>query len=205
MLLLIAVAVVLLVVFRLRVQDRAQPASATTLVTTNIEPGAPRPAARTAATTNPVPTGQVTNAAALDAPIPLDWTERVEAVRAIEESDAEKSVRLLALFPTLPPDGQDEIAPELAALTPDSNYSALTGILTDIHTPEPVLDVLLTELLDRPERVQLPLLLDVAKTPDHPRANDAIEMLASALGENLGTDWAAWTKKISERLAGRPE
>jgi len=166
-----------------------------------------RPPAKAVVDDKPGPvTGKVaaaessTNANASD-----DWMERIEGARAVEESDADKSVRLLALFPTLPPEGQDEIAAELAALTPDANFSALTGILTDIRTPESVLDVLLTDLLDRPESVQLPLLLDVAKTPDHPRSAEAIDMLASALGENLGTDWAAWSKKISEQLASRPE
>jgi hypothetical protein len=186
-------------------QSTAEPATASANAEpvtrkTNSRPGAVLASASTRQATEPVTNNTITERSESS-----DWAGRVEAARALEESDAEKSVRLLALFHTLPPEGQDEIAPELAALTPDSNYNALAGILTNPRTPEPVLDVLFTDLLDRPDEIQLRTLLELAKAPQHPKATDALDILGIELGEDFGTDWDAWAKKISEQLASRPE
>jgi hypothetical protein len=201
MLILVCVLVLLGITLRQILQHRAPQSGELPQFATN---AAPVTVTRIEANAAVVPAGQTTSTA-LEAEATLDWADRVEAARAIEEGDAEKSARLLAMYPTLPPEGQDEIAPELAMLTPDSSYHALAGILTDLRTPEPVLDVLFTDLLDRPQEIQLPTLLDLAKSPQHPKVADALDILGLQLGEDLGTDWDAWAKKISERLASRPE
>lgn len=135
----------------------------------------------------------------------IDWMTQIETVRDAEESDREKAAHLLALFPSLPAEGRSEIIPELAALTRDAAYANLGNVLTNALAEEDVLAVLFTDLLDRPESIQLPLLLQLAKNPNHPKAEDAREMLAVLLGEDAGADWNAWAKKISERLVNPSE
>jgi hypothetical protein len=198
---LVCVLVLLVIAFRQILQHRVQPTGELPLVAANAESVT---VTRVVVKAAVIPAGHASNTA-LAADATLDWANRVDAARAIEEGDAEKSVRLLAMYPTLPPEGQDEIAPELAVLTPDSSYHALAGMLTDFRTPEPVLDVLFTDLLNRPPEIQLPTLLDLARSPQHPKATDALDILGLQLGEDLGSDWDAWAKKISERLTSRPE
>jgi hypothetical protein len=206
----IAASALLVITLALTLQHRsrqttAEPATASANTESVAQNTNARPGAMSASAPPKQATEQPTNNTIAERQESSDWADRVEAARAIEESDAEKSVRLLALFHTLPPEGQDEIAPELAALTPDSNYNALAGILTNPRTPEPVLDVLFTDILDRPDEIQLRTLLELAKAPQHPKATDALDILGIELGEDFGTDWDAWAKKISEQLASRPE
>jgi hypothetical protein len=145
------------------------------------------------------------NQPVVSAPPTDDWAELVEAARSVEESDAAKSSRLLTLFPALPVEGKNEIAPDLAALTPNEAYASLSKLLTDPQASDEVLMVLFTDLLDRPDSIRLPLLLELARNAEHPKAEDARDMLTVELGEDVGTDWDAWAKKISEWLAGHPE
>ena len=74
-----------------------------------------------------------------------------------------------------------------------------------VPRPEAVLDVLLTDLLDRPAATQLNTLLAVAQNAGHPKAEDARDMLVALMEQDHGKDWATWAKKISEWLASHPE
>jgi hypothetical protein len=87
----------------------------------------------------------------------------------------------------------------------DRDYAPLGNILTNTATGETIAEILLTDLLDRPDAVKLPLLLDLARNGDHLKAEDARDLLEVLLRVNLGSDWDAWAKKISEWLASHPE
>jgi hypothetical protein len=115
------------------------------------------------------------------------------------------SARLLALYPELPAEGQAEIAPHLVATLPDTDYASVGNILTNILTPEEVLDVLLTDLLDRPAATRLNTLLTVARNAEHPKAGDARDLLAALMEQDHGTDWKTWEASIVAWLASHPE
>lgn len=134
-----------------------------------------------------------------------NWEDKLAKALTDEGTDAEISARLLALYPQLPPDGQAELAPHLVATLPDADYAGAGNLLTNVTTPEAVLDVLLTDLLDRPAATQLNTLLAVAQNAAHPKADDARDMLVALMEQDHGKDWAAWAKKISEWLASHPE
>jgi hypothetical protein len=140
-----------------------------------------------------------------DTNTPPDWEDKLAQALTDEGTDAEISARLLALYPQLPPEGQAELAPHLVATLPDADYASAGNLLTNATTPEAVLDVLLTDLLDRPATTQLNTLLAVARNTGHPKAEDAREMLVALMEQDHGKDWAAWAKKISEWLASHPE
>src|SRR5205814_8807848 len=83
-----------------------------------------------------------------------DWEQRIDDVLTAKEEEDQKAKRLLALLPNLPESGQVEAAQHLSNLLPDEEYAALAQTLTNDHTPEAVLDVLMTDILNRPNPVK---------------------------------------------------
>src|SRR5437588_225317 len=79
-----------------------------------------------------------------------NWEDKVEEILTSGQPDADKTARMLDLFPHLPEDGQVEVAQHLSNLLPDENYAAVGQYLTNSATPEGVLDVLMGGLLNRP-------------------------------------------------------
>ena len=128
----------------------------------------------------------------------LSWKESVENVLNSESEEKEKSQRLLELFPNLPQDGQIAAAEHLSILLPNQEYAALGQYLTNATTPEPVLDVLLAGLLNRPDTLKLPYLLKVARDEQNPKAGEAQGLLQALLDENFGNDWTRWQAKVDQ-------
>ena len=65
---------------------------------------------------------------------------------------------------------------------------------------EDVLDVLVTDLMNREDPVKLPTLLEIAKIPNHPHHEEAATDLQIFLDEDYGTDWTKWDAKLKEYL-----
>ena len=128
----------------------------------------------------------------------LSWKESVENVLNSESEDKEKCRRLLELFPNLPQDGQIAAAEHLSILLPNQEYAALGQYLTNATTPEPVLGVLLAGLLNRPDTLKLPYLLEVARDGQNPKAGEAQGLLQALLDENFGNDWTRWQAKVDQ-------
>jgi hypothetical protein len=112
---------------------------------------------------------------------------------------------MLEMFPRLPEAGQVEVAQHLSNLLPDQDYPALSQYLTNAATAEPVLEVLMGGLLNRPNGLKLPLLLDIAREPQNPKAKEAHELLALFLEADYGQDWAQWQAKIQQWLQDNPD
>lgn len=132
---------------------------------------------------------------------PAAWEQRIDGILGDDQTDeAKKADALLALFPSLPEDGQIEAAQHISNLLPDERYSSLAPMLTNALSGEHVLEVLLTDLLNRPDALKLPTLLEVARTPDHPKAGEARDILEVFTDENFGTDWAKWEGAVQKYL-----
>lgn len=134
-----------------------------------------------------------------------NWEERIDAILGAEAEESVKARQLLELFPTLPADGQVEVAQHLSNLLTDPEYAPLGHYLTNAALAEPVLDVLIADLLNRPNSVKLPLLLEVARTESHPKAGEALEILQLFLEEDLGKDWARWQSRLQQWLQENPD
>jgi hypothetical protein len=147
------------------------------------------------------PEAVLTNTAALS----NDWSERLDTVLAAENSERDKANLLLAMFPHLPKDGQEEVAQHLTNLVDDDDYAKLGKFLTNSVLAEEVLDILFTDLFNRPNALKLPLLVDVARDPKHPKAGEAKDLLELYLEEDYGTDWALWRTKAELWLKENPE
>ena len=135
----------------------------------------------------------------------LNWEDNVDQILSSSDDNTNKVKELFALFPQLPEDGKDEVARHLANLSSDQDYAPLGGLLADDKLPESVLDVLMADVLNRPNGLKLPLLLQVAEDPNHPKASEAKDLLELYVGENYGNDWAMWQQKTAEWLKENPD
>jgi hypothetical protein len=174
-------------------------------------PPAPRPppvVARTApGTSPPVGTAPDPSTAAAVAPAGAikDWEQRIDTLLTAPGDEAAKSKELLAMLPNLPEDGQVEAAQHLSNLLADEDFKLLTPTLTNATVSEEVLDVLMTDVLNRPNELKLPALLDVARIPNHPKAEDARDILEVYVDENYGEDWTAWRAAVDKWLKENPD
>lgn len=134
-----------------------------------------------------------------------NWEDKIDDIVGSEDSDTNKVKQLFALFPKLPPDGQEEAVQHLSNLVEDDNYAQLGDMLKNAKLSEGVLDELLADALNRPNNLKLPLLLDVASNPDHAKKDEAKDLLELYLGEDYGTDWAKWKDQMTTWLKDNPD
>jgi hypothetical protein len=129
------------------------------------------------------------------------WEIKLDQILSSDSEDTNKVQQLFAMFPTLPDDGKDEVAQHLSNLVEDEDYAQLGKLLMDPKLPEDTLDTLMADLLNRPNSTKLPMFLDIARNPDHPKHEEARDMLELYLDNDYGSDWATWEKKMKEWLA----
>jgi hypothetical protein len=134
-----------------------------------------------------------------------DWDEKVSDVLGAEGDEKDKAKKLIDMFPHLPPEGQEEVAHHLSNLVADEDYAPLSNFVTNSALPEAVLDVFVEDVFNRPNAVKLPLLLDIAQDPQHPRASEAKDVLELFLEEDFGSDWTKWHAKMDKWLKDNPD
>jgi hypothetical protein len=134
-----------------------------------------------------------------------DWDEKVSDVLGAEGDEKDKAKKLIDLFPHLPPEGQEEVAHHLSNLVADEDYAPLSNFATNSALPEAVLDVFVEDVFNRPNAIKLPVLLDIAQDPQHPRAGEAKDVLELFLEEDLGSDWTKWHAKMEKWLKDNPD
>jgi hypothetical protein len=166
-------------------------------------PTVPTPKPRPAPLAQPGPTVAATPPAA--AALIQDWEQRIDTLLTTPGDEAAKSRELLAMLPNLPEDGQVEAVQHLSNLLADEDFKLLTPTLTNAAMAEAVLDVLMTDVLNRPNELKLPALLDVARIPNHPKAEEARDILEVYVDENYGEDWRAWKTAVDKWLKENPD
>jgi len=134
-----------------------------------------------------------------------DWEDKLDEILQADVKEDEKARKMLQIFPHLPPDGQTEVAQHLSNLVSDQDYAPLGKLLADDKLPEPVLDVLMADVLNRPNSLKLPELLEVARDPQHPKASEARDLLELFLEENYGNNWTQWQAKMDQWLKANPD
>jgi len=134
-----------------------------------------------------------------------DWEDKVDAILTSDGEDADKAKKLLEMFPRLSAEAQEEVAHHLSNLLPDEDYAAFGKYLTNDTLPEAVLDVLMEDVLNRPNNLKLPALLDVARDPQNPKAGEAKDVLELFLEEDYGTDWTKWQAAMDKWLKDNPD
>jgi len=134
-----------------------------------------------------------------------NWEEEIDDIVGSDEPDTNKVHQLFALFPKLPPDGQEEAAQHLSNLVDDEDYAPLGEMLKNDKLPEGVLDELLADVLNRPNNLKLPALLQVASDANHAKHDEAKDLLELYLGEDYGTDWNSWGQHMTNWMQQNPD
>jgi len=134
-----------------------------------------------------------------------DWSEKIDEALKSGAEDREVAKSLLKSFPRFPAEGQVEAIQHISNLLPDEDYPELAKLMEDEKLPEDVLDELIMDLLNRPNKIMLPELLELAKNPQHPKATEAKDFLELYLEEDYGTDWNLWRTKMEEWLKANPD
>jgi hypothetical protein len=156
----------------------------------------------TTAAANPTVVATNTTATADATNLLADWEDKLDEILGSDEDDTNKVKDLFAVFPRLPEEGQAEVAQHLSNLVSDDNYTPLGQLLQNTKLPDSVLDVLMSDVLNRPNSVKLPQLLQVAQNPDHPKADEAKDLIELYLDED---DPAKWPDKMQQWLKENPD
>ncbi|MFM2082955.1 MAG: hypothetical protein RL380_1646 [Verrucomicrobiota bacterium] len=135
------------------------------------------------------------------------WEETIGDVLGDSGMDiAGKTSKLLDIFTNLPEAGQIEVAQHLSNLIVDGDdYSRMGKLVVDPKLSPAVSEVLMNDLYNRPGETRLPLLLEIARNPQHTKAGDAHDHLARTLEEDFGQDWHRWEVKAREWIKQNPE
>lgn len=153
----------------------------------------------------PVAQSNTVAQSATNADTEAEWEDKIDNIIGSDDSDSNKVNQLFALFPTLPPDGQEEVVQHLSNLVDDDNYAPLGELLKNDKLPEGVLDELLADALNRPNNLKLPELLDVASDPNNAKHDEAKDLLELYLGQDYGDDWNNWGTQMTNWLQQNPD
>ena len=134
-----------------------------------------------------------------------NWEDTIDGIVGSDDADTNKVKQLFALFPKLPPDGQEEAVQHLSNLVEDTNYAQLGALMTNDSLSEGVLDELLADLLNRPNSTKLPMLLDLAQDPNNAKSSEAKDLLELYLGEDYGDNPIAWKTNMITWLQQNPD
>lgn len=120
------------------------------------------------------------------------WERQIDNVLRGPADESQTAQILINMLPSLPPEGQEEAAEHISNLILDEDYGRVAPLVRNPNLPEEVLDVFVTDLMNRDDAVKLPLLLDIAKIPNHPHHEEALTDLEIFLDEDFGSDWGKW-------------
>jgi len=135
-----------------------------------------------------------------------DWEARVDQILSDDSTEVDAKARqMLELLPHLPEAGQVETAQHISNLLADEDYQKFGSYLTNAATPVSVQDVILADVLNRPNEIKLPLLLQTARSPGNAEAAEAREILELYLEEDYGTNWDKWQQEIEKWLKENPD
>jgi hypothetical protein len=128
------------------------------------------------------------------------WEAPINAILESAEDNNAVARRLDALAPTLPLEGQVEATQHMVNLLDDQNYQAALQKLTNLSTPPAVMEVIYSDILNRPNSVKLPALVNVFAAPGHPLRTEALDTLQIFVGRDLGNDPQAWNVAVQDFL-----
>lgn len=133
-------------------------------------------------------------------PALAEWELKIDQVLRANADEGQTAQMLINMLPTLPKEGQAEAAQHITNLVLDKDYSRILPLVKNPGLSEEVLDVFVTDLMNREDLVKLPALLAIAKIPNHPHHEEAATDLQIFLDEDNGTDWAKWDTALKSYL-----
>lgn len=134
-----------------------------------------------------------------------DWEQKLDDILLGDDDENGKADKILALIPNAPADAQQELAQHLVNMVQDDHYDGTAALLTNSATPAEVSNVLMNDLLNRNNNLKLPMLLAIARNPDHPLKDQALDLLGLLTQEDDGTNWDQWSSDIDTWLANNQQ
>jgi hypothetical protein len=127
------------------------------------------------------------------------------AMLSIMRAPVPESVKAQALFdllPQVPEESMAHTAEEAAKWLRDRDYARIARPwIVNAKTHGAVLGALFADLMERPDAVALPTLVEIAKNPEHPFAPSAHDNLTLLVGHDFGVDWPAWDQAVLQKLS----
>lgn len=134
------------------------------------------------------------------------WEDKISDILGADAENEEKIKQLFELYPKLTNEGKQEAVEHLSnLLADDDEYGPLAKILVDPKTPPGASEALMNDLINRENKLRIPLMLEVARNPEHPQAAEAKDMLMRILEDDYGDDWKVWEEKAKEWLKDNPD
>ncbi len=134
-----------------------------------------------------------------------NWTVQLGAVLKSGNSTTNQAISLLAMFPSLPADGQLEAVQHATRLLPAEYFSALGAQLTNTAAAPAVRRAIFADLLARPNALKLPWLVEVAQASLDGQSDEALLLLQSQLREDHGSNWNTWRERVAVWLSLHPD
>lgn len=132
------------------------------------------------------------------------WEQALDDILLGDDDENGKADKILALIPNAPPEAKQELAQHLVNMVQDDHYDGTAQMLTNAATPVEVSDVLMNDLLNRNNGLKLPMLLAIARNPDHPLKDQALDLLGLLTQEDDGTNWDQWNNTVNTWLQNNP-
>ncbi len=132
-------------------------------------------------------------------------TARMSEVLGSSASSSAKAQSMVTVFPQLPAAAQPAAAHHIVNLLPDNAYATFASQLTNTNASAEVRAVIYADLLHRSNALKLPWLLAMARSAGVAQAPEAAALLQATLREDHGTNWDAWSERISMWLQAHPE
>ncbi|MES2571775.1 MAG: hypothetical protein V4710_17195 [Verrucomicrobiota bacterium] len=129
-----------------------------------------------------------------------EWEVKIDQLLRSNIAETETAQILISMLPTLPVEGQSDAAHHISNLITDKDYNRVLPLIKNPNLPEEVLDVFVTDLMNREDTVKLPTLLEIAKLPNHPHHEEALTDLQIFLDGDHGNDWGQWTASMQAYL-----
>jgi hypothetical protein len=129
-----------------------------------------------------------------------EWELKIDQLLRSNIAETETAQVLINMLPTLPVEGQSEAAQHISNLILDKDYNRVLPLVKNTNLPEEVLDVFITDLMNRDDSVKLPALLEIAKLANHPHHEEALTDLQIFLDGDYGNDWGKWSSSMQAYL-----
>jgi hypothetical protein len=129
------------------------------------------------------------------------WSSAIDAILHDDADVNEKAKRMAQLYSHLPSDLQTECAQHLVNFSTDTSPEPLLEPLLSENGNATAQGLLLLGLLQRADKVRLPVLLKIASNPNHPRTNEALQYLQFLLEADHGLDWDRWQEAAQKRIS----
>jgi hypothetical protein len=134
------------------------------------------------------------------------WEDKIGDILGADNEIEDKVKELFELYPKLSDEGKKEAVEHLSNLIADDDqYGPLGKLLVDTNTPAGASESLLNDLINRENKLRVPLMLEVARNPNHSQAAEAKDMLMRILEDDYGDDWKLWEEKAKEWVKENPD